>query len=279
MQMAHEEGHVTEIIERLAGIAGLPNSVDLASFVSSGCIRLEASDSLKIHGSTCSWKQHYPVLSFLMSGRLRADYERLSGLLGLPPCCSTQWGRIMKTLESYVTDLAEWSCSQVKKKIIERGDDKQWVASFDGFYLTRGHYSNNSSATLHDYLNGEIAWFTHRTKRGSGHNWEGTSNGAEGDMFDEILGRVKEERFVIKEIITDKDASCSATFCRHYPEGTITYCSNHSAKNLHKNLEKLKKIRCEVIILVMVMYKTIILLSINSAGVLVSDANELQKGY
>ena len=67
---------------------------------------------------------------------------------------------------------------------------------------------------------------------------------------------------MIKEIITDKDASSSATFCRHFPEGTITYCSNHSAKNLHKNLEKLKKIRCEVRILVMVMY---ILLSINSA--------------
>ena len=44
---------------------------------------------------------------------------------------------------------------------------------------------------------------------------------------------------MIKEIITDKDASSSATFCRHFPEGTITYCSNHSAKNLHKNLEKL----------------------------------------
>ena len=38
-------------------------------------------------------------------------------------------------------------------------------------------------------------------------------------MFDEILGLVKEERFVIKEIITDKNASSSATFCRHFPEG------------------------------------------------------------
>ena len=89
------------------------------------------------------------------------------------------------------------------------------MASFDGFYLTRGHYSNNSSATLHDYLTGEIAWFTHRTKRGSGHNWEGTSNGAEGDMFDEILGRVKEERFVIKEIMMPLVAPHSvATFQR-----------------------------------------------------------------
>ena len=36
-----------------------------------------------------------------------------------------------------------------------QGDDKETrrsleVAAFDGFYLTRIHYSNNSSATLHD---------------------------------------------------------------------------------------------------------------------------------
>ena len=29
----------------------------------------------------------------------------------------------------------------------------------------------------------------HRTKRGTGHNWEGTS-AAEGDMFDELIGKV-----------------------------------------------------------------------------------------
>ena len=65
-------------------------------------------------------------------------------------------------------------------------------------------------------------------------------------MFKEILGLVKEEGFAIKETITDKDASCSATFCCHFPEGIITYCSNHCAKNLHKHLEKIKRIKCEV---------------------------------
>ena len=52
-----------------------------------------------------------------------------------------------------------------------------WVASFDGFYLTRGHYSNNSSATLHDFTSDKIAWFAHRTKQGQQANWHGTSAG------------------------------------------------------------------------------------------------------
>ena len=129
---------------------------------------------------------------------------------------------------------------------MKRGDNKKWIASFDGFYLTRGHYSNNASASLHDFSTGDIAWFTHRTKRGPGHNWEGTSGGAEGDMFNEILGKVRAAGFILKEIITDKDSSVNTIFCRHFPEGTITYCSNHCAKTLHRDLQKIKQNKCEV---------------------------------
>ena len=96
-------------------------------------------------------------------------------------------------------NLAEWSCSQVQKQIIERGDDKEWADSFDGFYLTQGHYSNNSSATLHDHFTGRLARFVHHTKREPGHNWSGTSGGAEADMLNEVLGKAKEAGFVIKE--------------------------------------------------------------------------------
>ena len=70
----------------------------------------------------------------------------------------------MKRLEEQVTELAKWSCGQVQQEIIRRGGAKQWTASFDGFYLTRGHYSNNSSATLHDFSTGKIAYFAHRTR-------------------------------------------------------------------------------------------------------------------
>ncbi len=139
-----------------------------------------------------------------MTGNLHADYERVGGLLGCPACSSTQWDRIVKRLEEFVSDLAEWSCSQVRKEIMERGDDNKWMASFDGFYLTRGHYSNNSSATLHDYSTGNIAWFTHRTKRGPGHDWIGTSAGAEADMLDELLGKAKVAGFSVKELIVIK---------------------------------------------------------------------------
>ena len=119
--------------------------------ISAGSVSLQHSDSLTIHDSMCLWRQCYPVFSFLMSGHLHSEYQQLGGLLGLPSCSNTQWSRIVKRLEGFVTDLMEWSCSQVQNEITKRGDDKEWMASFDCFYLTRGHYSNNSSATLHDH--------------------------------------------------------------------------------------------------------------------------------
>ena len=151
-------------------------------------------------------------------------------MLGLPSCSHPTWHMIVEELEKHITRLAEWSCSHVRDAIKSRGDHEKWIASFDGFYQTRGHHSNNSSATLHDHKSGGIAWFCHRTKRGAGHNWEGTSAGTEGDMFDELIGKAKAAGFVVCEVITDKDSSMNAIYCKHFPEGTITYCANHCAK-------------------------------------------------
>lgn len=190
----------------------------------------------QIHNSTKSWNRHYTILSFMVNGHLHAEYEKLSGMLGLPYCSQQTWLKAVEGLEVHVSQLAEWTCEHLREKITSRGDKNKWIASFDGFYLTRGHYSNNCSATVHDHQTGGIAWYTHRTKRGAGHNWEGTSAGAEGDMFDELMGKIKDAGFVVQEVITDKDSSMNAIYCKHFPEGTITYCANHCAKTMHKDL-------------------------------------------
>jgi hypothetical protein len=152
-----------ETIEWLVKVSKQVGKVyDFSEYISPVCVVMQHSGSPppRIHQSTCSWNQHYSVLSFLMNGHLRAEYERLSGWLGLPLCSRSQWQRVLARL----TKLAEWSCGQVRQKIVERGDKKKWIALFDGFYLTRGHYSNNSSATIHDHKQGGIAWFTHEQR-------------------------------------------------------------------------------------------------------------------
>ena len=152
------------------------------------------------------------------------------------------------------------------------------MASFDGFYLTWGHYLNNSSATLHDHSTGKIAYFSHRTKKGPGHNWSGTSGGAEADILDELLGKAKEDGLVVQEVVTDRDSSINATFCRHFLEGKVTYFSNHCAKTLHIDLEKIKRpsVRC-VNLLYVNMYMNITVFIFYSVRQPISDVSGYQR--
>ncbi len=89
----------------------------LPTFVSSESVSLQCSGCFTIHNSSCSCQQYYPVLSFF-NGRLHVNYVQI-----------------------HVTKLAELSCGQVRKNVVNRGDDKKWVGFYDGFYLTQGHYS------------------------------------------------------------------------------------------------------------------------------------------
>ncbi len=245
---SHSE--VDDLLDQICTVAeklNYPCSLDsLTSVVSLRDVCFSYSEGMSIHNSHSSWKQHYPVISFMLNGHLHIEYVRLSGALGLPVCSFTQWHRILQKLEVHVTDLAKWSCKQVCGEVRSRGDAHKWVAAYDGFYLTRGHYSNNSSGTLHDYESGKITHFAHRTKRGLGHNWEGTSAAAETDMLDELLREAKKDGFVVKEMVTDKDSSANETYCKYFPEGILTYCSNHCTKAFHKHLETVKRNKCQV---------------------------------
>ena len=65
-------------------------------------------------------------------------------------------------------------------------------------------------------------------------------------MFDAILMEVKAADFVISEIVTDKDTSSKSVFLEHFPEGTVTYCSNHCSKTLYRDLQAIKQNNCQV---------------------------------
>lgn len=65
-------------------------------------------------------------------------------------------------------------------------------------------------------------------------------------MFDQLIGEAKAAGFIVSEIITDKDSAMNAVYCKHFPEGTITYCANHCAKTMHKDLLKIRPSKCQV---------------------------------
>ena len=139
--MDMEEKEWEETSHKLVTTAqSLGIAADLSEFVHICRVSLQCSGSHPpcVHESTKSWSRHYSALAFLLNGHLYAEYEKLSGMLGLPSCSHTTWHKMIEDLEVHVTNVAEWSCSCVREAIEERGNKNKWVASFDGFYLTGG---------------------------------------------------------------------------------------------------------------------------------------------
>jgi len=69
---------------------------------------------------------------------------------------TSQWIYIVEWIAPFVKQIADWRMKEARTEAIQRGDQSSFHIQFDGFYLTRGHYSNNSSATAHDAKNGKI---------------------------------------------------------------------------------------------------------------------------
>ena len=144
----------------------------------------------------------------------------------------------MNWVHPHVKDLAQWSCDEIKREIARRGDQKSLEIMYDGFYLTRGYHANNASGTIHDVKSGKIV---HRSKRGLGSNWVGTSRGAEGDIFEELLTGLKDEHFNVKECTIDHDATCANVLLEQFPEAEVICCGNHTIKTFHSDLANIKK--------------------------------------
>ena len=65
-------------------------------------------------------------------------------------------------------------------------------------------------------------------------------------MFEELMKKVKAEGFAVSEIVTEKCSSMNSIHVKHYPEGTMAYCSNHCSKTMHKDLTKIRQNKCQV---------------------------------
>ena len=184
-----------------------------------------------------SYLPNFVILSFVVSGQYFKDYANCLGSIGLGSLSEKQWSRIIDWIEPHVKAIADWSIGEARAEIISREDEERLEIQFDGFFLTRGHYSNNSSATIHDGKTGKVIAFAHRTKRGENSNWAGTSGGAEGDMLAEMLDDLLSAGFKVTKCIMDQDSSCQDILLEKCPESEIVICGNHRSKSFYTDLE------------------------------------------
>ena len=74
---------------------------------------------------------------------------QLNGItLSLDQVNSTRWTHIVEWLAPFVKQIAAWSVKEARTEAIQRKNQSSLHIQFDGFYLTRGHHSNNTSAQL-----------------------------------------------------------------------------------------------------------------------------------
>ena len=88
------------------------------------------------------------ALSFLVSGQYFKDYHKILWTLSLDQVNSTRWIYIVEWLAPFVKQIADWSVKEARTEAIQQKNQSSLHIQFDGFYLTRRHYSNNSSAQL-----------------------------------------------------------------------------------------------------------------------------------
>ena len=106
--------------------------------------------AVKITTRPTSAGRNFLALSFLVSGQYLKDYHKSLGTLDLDHVSFTQQIHIVEWIAPFVKRIANWS---VQNKELKQFDVEKKI-QFDGFYVTRGHYS--SGATLHDAKTGKM---------------------------------------------------------------------------------------------------------------------------
>ena len=86
----------------------------------------------------------FVALSFLVNGQYFKDCLKILGTLDLDHVSFTQWIHIVECMAPFVKRIADWSVQKARTEAVRRGEKLQ----FDGFYLTRGHYSSGTTSTM-----------------------------------------------------------------------------------------------------------------------------------
>ena len=119
-----------------------------------------------------------------------------------------------------------------KKADDELGSWSRAVATSNGVWHTRGHFSKNGSFIVKNYMNGELLWYAHKCMRGkekvvSKALFEVTSKSMEGIMSDECYERAKEEGCKVEVVWQDGDSSAAKSVKKHHLEGKVCKCGGH----------------------------------------------------
>ena len=130
----------------------------------------------------------------------------------------------------------------------ELGSWKRAVVTSDGAWHTRGHFSQNGSFIIKNYLTGGLLWYGHKCMRGKDgvledELFEGTAKSMEGILAEECYKEARDEGCKVEVVWQDGDSSTALAVSKFHKEGKMYKCGGH-VRRAHYNKLKEKSIFC-----------------------------------
>jgi len=195
------------------------------------------------------------MIACFLSGGLYSDYQRQFGLLfGENAFSKETYRKLVLLLHKPVENLLRKEI-QVGKEVMKKKPSYQigsWdraCTSSDGCYHVRGHFSQNMTVVIVDYLSGHVIHVCHRCAKGqkpceeAGDNWKGTAKAAEAHATGEMFRDLKEEGMTLEVNVQDSDSSAVNQVKAAFPGCQVVICFGHHNRAFGKAPNKANSLR------------------------------------
>lgn len=191
------------------------------------------------------------AVAFVLSGNTHAGYHNaIARGLGIPVLKRPNFYEVIKLLYAPIRDLLDSCCKMCKEEMHDKGDGtigswRRAVTTADGCWMTRGHFSQNFTFIIKDYLTNELLFNGHLCMRGSDDIvdeplYPGTSKSAEGHMASLLFQRASDEGVNVYVNWQDSDSSSAKAVKDVYPNAQIMHCAGHVGRAHGNRLAELK---------------------------------------
>lgn len=193
-------------------------------------------------------------LAFFISGHGYAGYRKALGRgLGLGVVSEKLYLEVIDLALPHIKSILDEMCEDAKQQMKDLPPDQigSWtkaVTCCDGCWLIRGHFSQNCTFVVKNYLTGALLYYGHLSMRGADticdeELWQGTAKAAEGHLSQVLWARAKDEGLNVAVNWQDANSSSAKGFSHSFSnehESKIMLCGGHVGRAHRKRLEELR---------------------------------------
>ena len=181
------------------------------------------------------------ILSIFVSGHGFAGYRKTLGKgLGLDIVSEKPFLEIIDLAFPYIKEVLDEMCHDAKQQM--KGISPEVIGSWsravttcDGCWQIRGHFSQNCTFIIKNYLTGGLLYYGHLSMRGADNIcddelWKGTAKTAEGHLAQVLWAKAKDEELVAEVNWQDADSSSAKGFRYSFPnqlQSKVMLCGGH----------------------------------------------------